>query len=278
MADLALDPIRPGTAPALADAEAAPPDGLPRGKSALADAIDEAADALGDRQQALYADGRHAVLVVLQGRDASGKDGAIRRVFRGCSPLGLHVAGFSAPTARELAHDFLWRVHREVPARRYLGVFNRSHYEDVLVARVRGLVPEAAWRARFAQIVAFEELLAAAGVRVLKFMLHVSRAEQRKRLLERLDDPAKRWKFDPADLDDRDAWDAYTDAYRDAIARCGTAAAPWFVVPADDKKVRDLLIARTLVRELDALGLRVPEAAFDVEAARARLAGGAPGD
>jgi PPK2 family polyphosphate:nucleotide phosphotransferase len=269
MASLALAPVAPASPPRLADDDAHPPADLPQGKAALVAALDEVVDELGDLQQALYADARHAVLVVLQGRDASGKDGAVRRVFRGCSPLGLHVAAFGAPTAAERAHDFLWRVHREVPPLRYLGIFNRSHYEDVLVVRVRGLGSEATWRPRFEQINAFEATLAAAGVRVLKFFLHVSRAEQRKRLLERLDEPGKRWKFDPGDLDDRDAWDAYTEAYQEAMTRCSTPEAPWYVVPADDKKARDLLIAHTLVRELRALDLRVPEATFDVEAARA---------
>jgi PPK2 family polyphosphate:nucleotide phosphotransferase len=267
---MTLDPVLPGAAPRLDDADARPPADLPAGKALVA-TLDAAVDEVGDLQQALYADARHAVLVVLQGRDASGKDGAVRRVFRGCSPLGLRVAAFGAPTPLERAHDFLWRVHRAVPPRRYVGVFNRSHYEDVLVARVRGLVPEAEWSPRYAHINAFEATLAAAGVRVLKFFLHVSRDEQRRRLLERLDDPAKRWKFDLGDLDDRDAWDAYTAAYQDALARCTTPDAPWFVVPADDKKVRDLLIARTLARELGQLGLRAPEPAFDVAAARARL-------
>jgi PPK2 family polyphosphate:nucleotide phosphotransferase len=268
-----LEPIAPGAHVRLTDRMARPPQGVPAGEE-LEAATARTLHKVGDLQQRLYSDGRHGVLVVLQGRDASGKDGVIRKVFGACSPLGLHIAAFAAPTTVERSHDFLWRVHQQVPARRYLGVFNRSHYEDVLVARVRELVPRKVWKARYEQINAFEATLAAAGITVLKFFLHISREEQGRRLLERLDDPTKRWKFDPGDLDDRDRWDDYTDAYQDALSRCSTPDAPWYVVPADDKKVRDYLIGRTLKRALKGLDLQYPEAEFDVAACRARLLAG----
>jgi PPK2 family polyphosphate:nucleotide phosphotransferase len=222
-------------------------------------------------QQRFYSDGRRALLVVLQGRDASGKDGVIRRVFGACNPLGLRITAFAAPSDVERSHDYLWRVHQAVPPRRYIGIFNRSHYEEVLVARVRGLVPKKVWKERYAQINAFEATLAASGTVIAKFFLHVSRREQGERLLERLDDPVKHWKFDPGDLDDRDRWDDYTDAYTDALSRCSTENAPWYLVPADDKKVRDYLIAKTLLRTLKRLELRYPTPDFDIATCRARL-------
>jgi PPK2 family polyphosphate:nucleotide phosphotransferase len=268
-----LEPIAPGARLRLTDKMARPPQGVPAGEE-LAAATARTLDKVGDLQQRLYSDGRHGVLVVLQGRDASGKDGVIRKVFGACSPLGLHIAAFAAPSTLERSHDFLWRVHQQVPARRYLGVFNRSHYEDVLVARVRGLVPRKVWKERYAQINAFEATLVASGITVLKFFLHISREEQARRLLERLDDPAKRWKFDPGDLDDRERWDDYTEAYQDALSRCSTPDAPWYVVPADDKKVRDYLIGRTLKRALKGLDLQYPTPDFDVAACRARLLAG----
>jgi PPK2 family polyphosphate:nucleotide phosphotransferase len=272
-----LDPIAPGARVRLTDKMARPPRGVPEGEE-LAEATERALDRVGELQQRLYADGRHGVLVVLQGRDASGKDGTIRKVFGACSPLGLHIAAFGVPTTIERNHDFLWRVHQQVPALRFLGIFNRSHYEDVLAARVRELVSRRVWKGRYEQINAFEATLTAAGITVLKFFLHVSRQEQARRLLERLDEPEKRWKFDPGDLDDRDRWDDYTDAYQDALSRCSTPDAPWFVVPADDKRVRDYLIARTVQRALKGLDLRYPEPTYDVAACRARLlaADGAP--
>ena len=265
-----LDPIAPGTRVRLTDKAARGPRGLPEGR-ALEDALGQALDRLNEMQQRFYSDGRRALLVVLQGRDASGKDGVIRRVFGACNPLGLRITAFAAPSDVERSHDYLWRVHRAVPPRRYIGIFNRSHYEDVLVARVRGLVPKKVWRERYAQINAFEAMLAASGTVVAKFFLHVSRRAQGERLLERLDDPVKHWKFDPGDLDDRDRWDDYTDAYTDVLSRCSTDVAPWYVVPADDKKVRDYLIARTLLRTLKRLELRYPTPDFDIATCRARL-------
>ncbi len=202
-------------------------------------------------QDAFHADGRKALLLVLQGRDASGKDGVIRTVYGAFNPTGVSVAAFGPPTSLELKHDFLWRVHQVVPARGMIGVFNRSHYEDVLAVRVRELAPESVWRARYDQINAFEKLLHESGVIVRKCMLHVSRDEQLERLTERFDDPKKNWKFRVDDLADRARWDAYTDAYREALTQCSTPWAPWYVVPSDDKAVRNFLIARMLVETME---------------------------
>lgn len=210
-------------------------------------------------QDAFHADRQRALLLVLQGRDASGKDGVIKTVYGAFNPTGVTVAAFGPPTALELRHDFLWRVHQVVPPLGMVGVFNRSHYEDVLAVRVRKLAPESVWRPRYAQIVAFERLLADNGVIVRKCMLHVSREEQARRFRERLDDPHKNWKFRADDLKDRELWDAYTDAYRDALTECSTRKAPWYVVPSDDKAVRNFLIARMLVETLEAVDSQYPE-------------------
>lgn len=226
----------------------------------LEDAVDktalEAATAtllarLSELQDAFHADGRHALLLILQGRDASGKDGVIKTVYGAFNPTGVHVAAFGPPTPLELRHDFLWRAHQVVPPRGMVGVFNRSHYEDVLAVRVRELVPEPVWRARYDHINTFERMLTDSGVIIRKCMLHVSREEQHDRLKARLDDPTKNWKFRLEDLKDRDRWDAYTDAYREMLERCSTPWAPWYVVPSDDKAVRNHLIARMLVETLE---------------------------
>ena len=251
----ALAPVDPDAIPALADAEARPPAGLPHG-SALGDVTDALVERLARRQALLTADGRRSVLVVFQARDAGGKDGTIRHVFAACNPQATHVAAFAAPAGDELRHDYLWRVHRALPPRGTLGVFNRSHYEDVLVARVHGLVPEAVWSRRYRHIAEFERMLADEGTVILKFFLHVSRAEQARRLRARLDDPEKNYKYDERDLDDRARWHAYTRAYQDVLARTSAPHAPWFVVPADDKKARNYLVAATIVRALEALELR----------------------
>ncbi len=220
----------------------------------------QAIDALQDR---LYAEGRRSLLVVLQGTDTSGKDGTIRRVFAATGPLGVHVHAFGPPTREELAHDFLWRVHRACPAVGTIAIFNRSHYEDVLVARVRGLAAPDLIERRYAQINDFERLLVESGTTVLKFMLDISKAEQGKRLQERLDDPAKRWKFNAGDLDDRAHWDDYRQAYRVMLERCSTIHAPWRVIPADRKWVRNAAIAAIVRATLEAMDPRYPEVDFD---------------
>jgi len=259
-----LKPVSPGTALRLTDADArvadAPDD------DELKKRTEDQVGRIADLQRMFYADGRFALLVVLQGRDASGKDGTIRKVFTGVNPQGVQVTSFKVPTEEELRHDFLWRIHQRVPARGMLGIFNRSHYEDVVVTRVKELVPKATWKSRFTQINDFEKGLSTNGVRILKFFLHISRDEQKERLQKRLTNEEKNWKFNPGDLGERDKWPAYTAAYRDAIRRCSTRWAPWYIVPADDKKVRNYLIARMVADTLTSLELRWPKADPDLVA------------
>jgi PPK2 family polyphosphate:nucleotide phosphotransferase len=230
-------------------------------------------DRLESLQGKLYADGRHSLLVVLQGRDASGKDGTVRKVFGACNPAGCVVTSFKAPTPLELSHDFLWRIHQAVPVKGHIGIFNRSQYEDVLVVRVRDLVPKKVWSKRYEQINAFERTLDAAGTKILKFFLHISHGEQRDRLLERLSDPEKNWKFNAGDLDERALWDDYTKAYRDALRECSTPWAPWYVVPADDNKARNYLIARIVVEALESLDLQYPKVDRAARKLRRKLRG-----
>ncbi len=209
-------------------------------------------------QDAFHADGSKALLLVLQGRDASGKDGVIKTVSGAFNPSGVTIASFGPPTPLELKHDFLWRIHQQIPPRGMIGVFNRSHYEDVLVVRVRQLVSEDVWRPRYAAINAFEKMLSESGVVIRKCMLHVSQDEQGDRFRERLNDPKKNWKFRLGDLDDRAKWDDYTSAYKEALRQCSTKHAPWFVVPSDEKHVRNFLIARMLVETLEDINPQYP--------------------
>jgi PPK2 family polyphosphate:nucleotide phosphotransferase len=265
-----LEPITPSAAADLGDAAAAPPRGAPS-KEESGRRLDVLVRRLDELQAALHAEARRAVLVVLQGRDTAGKDGAIRGVFGPLNPQGVSVTAFGAPSSAELAHDFLWRIHREIPPRGTLGVFNRSHYEDVLAVRVRRLAPEETWRPRYEQINQFESMLAGNGVTVVKFFLHVSREEQRERLLARLEDPRKYWKFNPGDLEDRARWDEYTAAAEEMLARTSTVTAPWYVVPADKKYLRDVLVAQVVVRTLEALDPRYPPAPQGLERFREAL-------
>jgi PPK2 family polyphosphate:nucleotide phosphotransferase len=241
----------------LDDVDAERPDSVPRG-----DDLDKAAKherkRLEKLQSVLYADGRYAVLVVLQGRDASGKDGTVRKVFRSVNPMGCEVTSFKVPTDLEQNHDFLWRIHQRVPRRGIIGIFNRSHYEDVIIPRVHKTHPRKVLSARYDQINEFEKMLTENSVVILKFFLHVSRKEQKKRLKERLEDREKNWKFRLGDLDDRALWDEYTAAYHDAIAKCSTSWARWHIVPADDEDARDLLVARRIADALDELDLEYP--------------------
>jgi PPK2 family polyphosphate:nucleotide phosphotransferase len=254
-----MKPHPPDTAIQLTDPMAAPPADLPSGEE-LDNAIEKLSKRLSKLQLALAAENSRAVLVVLQGRDASGKDGAIRRVFSGLNPAFCTVTSFKRPVGEEIRHDYLWRVHHAAPGRGSIGVFNRSHYEDVLAVRVHDLVPGAIWKQRFDHINAFEKLLSDEGTVVCKFFLHISRAEQRDRLQERLQDPSKNWKFDERDLDERGRWDQYTDAYQDVLARCSTGYAPWYVVPADRNKPRDYLVLEVLVRTLEEMNPQYPKA------------------
>ena len=211
------------------------------------------------------------LLLVLQAMDCGGKDGTVRNVIHGMNPAGMKAVSFGPPTAEERTHDFLWRIRRALPQAGYVGVFNRSHYEDVLVVRVHQLVPEDVWSQRYDLINAFEQELADDGLTMVKVMLHISREEQRKRLLARLDDPTKRWKYNPGDLVERGRWQDYQQAYEDALNRCSTPAAPWYVVPADRKWYRNWAVA-TLVRQAFAdIDPKYPEPEFDVAAEREKV-------
>jgi PPK2 family polyphosphate:nucleotide phosphotransferase len=213
---------------------------------------------LSELQERLYADGRRALLIVLQGMDTSGKDGTIKHVMSGVNPQGCRVATFRAPSPREQAYDFLWRVHREVPPKGHIGIFNRSHYEDVLITRVHGWVSDAEVKRRFSQIMRFEQLLYESGTAVLKFYLHLSKNEQKERLEARIQDPAKRWKFNEGDLEERTLWDEYMRAFEDVISATSTAAAPWYIVPANHKWYRNLVVAERVVQALESMDLSRP--------------------
>jgi PPK2 family polyphosphate:nucleotide phosphotransferase len=233
--------------------------------------------ALARQQEMLFAGAksdpsdRRRVLLVLQAMDCGGKDGTIKRVGGAMNPQGLQIVGFGPPTATERRHDFLWRIRRALPEPGLVGIFNRSHYEDVLVARVRGLVPPVVWQARYDEINSFEHELVEQGFALVKVMLHISFKEQRRRLLERLTDPTKHWKYDPVDVDNRAYWEDYQAAYRDAISRCGTDHAPWHVVPADRKWYRDWAVANLLLDACRSLDLSYPPADFAIEVERKRL-------
>ena len=213
---------------------------------------------LSELQDRLFAEGKARVLVVLQATDTGGKDGTIKKVFGSVNPQGLRVAGFKAPTATELAHDYLRRAHAEVPGDGGLTVFNRSHYEDVLIVRVHNLVPRPRWRKRYRHIRDFERMLADEGTTIVKFFLHISKDEQRQRLQERVNDPAAQWKFNPTDLAEREHWDAYQSAYEDMVSETSTGWAPWYVVPADHKWYRDYVVARVMVDVLEQLDPQWP--------------------
>ncbi|MDQ4134810.1 MAG: polyphosphate kinase 2 family protein [Pseudomonadota bacterium] len=219
-------------------------------------------DALQDR---LYAEGARALLVILQGTDTSGKDGTIRGVFNATGPLGVSVTAFGPPTRTELAHDYLWRVHAACPRRGTIGIFNRSHYEDVLIGKVRKFASEEAIEQRYEQINAFEKLLVENGTTVLKFMLHISKDEQKKRLQERLADPSKHWKFNAGDLDDRKLWTDYQEAYEAMLHRCSTPWAPWHIIPADRKWVRNAAIASIVKRTLERMDPQYPTVSWKPE-------------
>jgi PPK2 family polyphosphate:nucleotide phosphotransferase len=228
--------------------------GKEQARAALAD-LNVKLDAL---QEILYAEHEQKVLVVLQGMDTSGKDGVIRHVFEGVNPQGVRVASFKVPTVEELDHDYLWRIHKQVPGRGEIVVFNRSHYEDVLVVRVHELVPEKAWRRRYEQINQFERLLAEEGTTVLKFFLYISKDEQKKQLQERLDDPSKHWKFNLGDLEERKLWPKYIEAYEDVLSLTSTEHAPWYIIPSNTRWFQRLAVASVLVDKLKSLGMAYP--------------------
>jgi PPK2 family polyphosphate:nucleotide phosphotransferase len=258
-----LKPVKPDAHLELDDRAAARPEGLPDDE-ALEKETKKLGKEISKLQDALYGEAKQALLVVFQARDTGGKDGAIKRVFGPLNPQGSYTASFKAPSDEELAHDFLWRVHKVVPEKGFVGIFNRSHYEDVLVVRVESLAPPEVWQRRYRQINDFERMLARNGTRILKFFLHISRDEQKERLIARLDDPEKNWKFQSGDIKAREKWDDYTAAYRDALTRCSTPWAPWYVVPANDKRVRDYLVAKKVASTLRKMNPKYPPAEPEV--------------
>lgn len=231
-----------------------------RGASKQADILEleKLASKINALQDILYAQGKHKVLLILQGMDASGKDGTVRHVFSECDPLGIRLASFKGPTEEELARDYLWRVHKQVPQKGEIVIFNRSHYEDVLIVKVHDWIDEAECKRRYAQINAFEKQLTETGTVIIKCYLHISKAEQKARLQDRLDDPTKTWKFNPNDLKERALWPQYMQAYENAMRATSTSYAPWYIVPADSKMNRNLLISRLLFNALKNLQLTYP--------------------
>jgi PPK2 family polyphosphate:nucleotide phosphotransferase len=234
-------------------------------KSTTAAILDEMSARLTTLQTVLYAEQKHKILIVLQAMDTGGKDGVIRKVFSGINPQGVRIASFKAPTPPELAHDYLWRVHNQVPAKGELVVFNRSHYEDVLITRVHGWIDDATAKRRFRQINNFEAMLVEEGTTILKFFLHISKDEQKQRLQDRLDDPAKTWKFNIGDLAEREKWDDYQRVYEDAINQTSSLHAPWHIVPADRKWIRDLYVSSALVKTLEDLKMTYPKPAAGLD-------------
>ena len=256
--------IEPGTRPDLAAIDPRATPGFDGDKDAARVRLKELRDELREFQERLWAEQGQSLLVVLQALDAGGKDGLIRKVITAFNPQGTRVTGFGVPSEEELRHDFLWRVHAATPGKGRIGVFNRSHYEDVLVVRVKELVPESVWQDRYDHINAFESQLAASGIRIVKLYLHISRDEQRARFQKRLDDPAKHWKWDSGDLETREKWSAFQAAYTDALERCSTDVAPWFVIPADRKWYRDLAAAEILAETARAMDPQWPAPDEDV--------------
>ena len=256
--------VEPGTRVRLAEVDPDQSEGYKK-KKHVADELAAQRDRIRDLQARLYAEGRQSLLIILQAMDTGGKDGTVRGVFEGVNPQGCQVWSFKAPTRHELEQDFLWRYHAKAPPRGMVAIFNRSHYEDVLIVRVRGVVPEDVWRHRYPMINEFEHLLTLNRTTVLKFFLHISRDEQKRRLEARLADPAKHWKFSSEDIRERAHWDAYMAAYEDAIGSCSTAHAPWYVVPANKKWYRNLVVARAIADTLEAMAPQYPPAEAGLE-------------
>ncbi|MCI4353943.1 MAG: polyphosphate kinase 2 family protein [Thermoplasmata archaeon] len=253
-----IRPIAPGARVRFHRGDADRTPGFPGGKDAALAATRSLRDRLEELQERLYADHRHRLLVVLQGMDTSGKDGTIRRVFEGVNPQGVRVAQFRRPSVEESDHDFLWRVAARLPGRGEIVIFNRSHYEDVLVVRVHGMVPRRVWSKRYAEINEFERSLVQEGTTVVKVYLQIDRAEQRRRLAERLRDPTKHWKFSLSDVEERRKWSSYMRAYAEMLQRTSTSWAPWFLVPANHRWYRDLAVTQLLVRTLEQLHPEYP--------------------
>ena len=237
---------------------------FPMGKKVGKEHLKELNGELEELQELLYAEGKHKVLIVLQALDTGGKDGTIRHVFEGVNPQGVKVASFKAPTRKELAHDYLWRIHKHTPGKGEIVIFNRSHYEDVLVVRVHNLAPEAVWSKRYEHINAFEKTLADEGTTILKFYLHIDKDEQKERLQDRLDEPNKNWKFSLGDLEERKLWGQYTEAFEAALENTSTVYAPWYVIPANRKWYRNLVISTIIIEKLKSLNMSFPEPEDDL--------------
>lgn len=250
--------VKPGKSFSLSEHDPRAANGFSDKEAAKAETASDA-EAIDALQNRLYAEGKRALLVILQGIDCSGKDGTVRAVFNSCGPLGVKVQSFKAPSEAERAQDYLWRVHQVCPPRGYIGIFNRSHYEDVLVVKVKGYASPDAIERRYEEINAFEKMLTDNGTVILKFMLNISKEEQAERLRERVEMPDKRWKFNPGDLEDRKLWDEYMKAYETALTRCSTKHAPWYVIPADRNWVRNAAISRIVRQTLEEMDPQFPE-------------------
>ncbi len=261
--------VEPGSKVRLDRIDPGDTDGKSDKQQARAEIV-QANQRLRELQYLLYAENRHALLICLQAMDAGGKDGTIRHVLGHMNPQGCRVQAFKVPTGEEAAHDFLWRVHKVTPRRGEVVIFNRSHYEDVLVVRVHELVKKKVWSKRYAAINAFERQLADSGVRILKFFLHISREEQLERFGKRLEDPSKHWKISESDYSERAYWDDYQRAYEDALEKCSTRHAPWFVIPADHKWYRNLVVSRIVQETLESMDMKLPPARVDIDAIRCK--------
>lgn len=255
--------VKPGSKPNLKDHD--PDDTAGFSKKEALRVLEENIEELKKLQHLLYAENKRAVLVILQAMDAGGKDGTIRHVLGPLNPQGVKVVSFKAPTKEEISHDFLWRIHPHAPRTGEIRVFNRSHYEDVLIVRVHNLVPKSVWSKRYKHINSFENLLADSGVTILKFFLHVSKKEQLERLKARLDDPTKHWKANPKDFEERRLWNDYMGAYEVALRRCSKTYAPWFVIPADKKWFRNLAISQILLDAMECLKMKFPPTSCDID-------------
>src|ERR1017187_681596 len=258
--------VKPGSRIKLAGHDAS--DTLGIDKSAAAPEVDKTLEGLGVLQSLLYAEARRSLLVVRQGIAAGGKDGTIQHVMSGLNPQGVDVTSFKVPEGAEKRHDYLWRIHNAVPEWGKIGIFNRSNYEDVLVVRVHGLVPKPVWSKRFDQINDFEKMLAESGVRIVKFLLYISKEEQAARFRDRLDDKSKNWKFSPADLKERQYWEEYTAAFEDMLRKCSTKCAPWYLIPANHKWFRDLAVSQILRDTMESMDLEFPKPAAGLEKIR----------
>jgi PPK2 family polyphosphate:nucleotide phosphotransferase len=254
--------VKPGSRVRIADL---PTDATPgfKGKPDMEAVLRENAAKMATLQYLMYAENKRSLLIVLQAMDTGGKDGTVRHVMTGLNPTGMIVKSFKVPSEEELDHDYLWRIHKAVPGRGDFAIFNRSHYEDVIVVRVHELVPPSVWKKRYDQINAFEEDLTENGVTVLKFFLHISKEEQKRRIEDRIKDPSKHWKLSPADFKERKYWEDYQAAYEDVLNKCSTKWAPWYVIPADKKWFRNLAVAQIMLETLESMKMKFPKASFD---------------